>query len=148
MPTSFEADAAAIEALNLKDASAVLNNDIGAITAQWTDDFVVIPSTGAIVRGRTSNVRVAEQGREQIAALEPLEYSTAFEEITIAGDYAFEWGTFRGKSRHRSSGHVLSYSGKLMRILQRQHDGSWKMHRTMVSTDPPGSTPPQTSERP
>ena len=30
-------------------------------------------------------------------------------------------------------------SGKLLRILQRQADGSWKMHRTMTVAEPAAS---------
>lgn len=70
----------------------------------------------------------------------PVDYVVDVEEITIAGDYAFEWGTYRGSVRPGAGGDVMPYSGKLMRILQRQPDGSWKMHRTMMTTDP---QPPQ-----
>jgi ketosteroid isomerase-like protein len=66
----------------------------------------------------------------------PVDYVVDIEEITISGDYAFEWGAYRGVVRPRAGGDEMSYSGKLMRILQRQPDGSWKMHRTMVTTDP------------
>jgi ketosteroid isomerase-like protein len=73
---------------------------------------------------------------EQIHAFEPVEHVVDFEEIRIVGDYAFEWGTYRGTSRPRSGGNSVSYSGKLMRILQRQVDGSWKMYRTITTNDP------------
>ena len=68
--------------------------------------------------------------------LEPLEHVLDFEETIVAGDYAIQWGTVRSSSRARASGEVFSGGGKLMRILQRQPDGSWKMHRTMTVGDP------------
>ena len=134
--TRLEADRRAIEALNEHDIRAALSSDIGARVSQWTDDFVVLPAAGPIVRGRSANAASAEQGREQMQAFIPVDYGVEIEEITIAGDYAFEWGTYRGAVRPRAGGDAMSYSGKLMRILQRQPDGSWKMHRTMVTTDP------------
>ena len=70
--------------------------------------------------------------------LEPVEHVLDFEDTIVAGDYAFQWGTFRSSSRSRASGEVFSGGGKLMRILQRQTDGSWKMHRTMTVGDPTG----------
>jgi ketosteroid isomerase-like protein len=134
--SNLEADRRAIEALNQHDMKAALASDIDAIVSQWTDDFVVLPPVGPIVRGRSANAAIAEQGKEQIPSLIPVEYVVEFEEITVTGDYAFEWGTYRGAARPRAGGSELTYSGKLLRILQRQPDGTWKMHRTMLTTDP------------
>jgi hypothetical protein len=61
-----------------------------------------------------------EQGKEQMQALIPVDYVVEFEEITVTGDYAFEWGTDRGAVRPRAGGSDVTYSGKLMRIPQRQ----------------------------
>jgi len=133
---SLESDLRAIKALNQHDVDAVLRSDMDAVMSQWTDDFVVIPPVGPIVRGRSANVEGVQKGIEQIRAFEPVEFVVDFEEITIVGDYAFEWGTYRGTSRPRAGGDAVSYGGKLMRILQRQPDGSWKMHRTMTTNDP------------
>jgi len=137
--SSLEADRRAIEALNQHDVKAALASDVAAIVSQWTDDFVVIPPAGPIVRGRSANAAIAEQGKELMQALIPIDYVVDIEEITVAGDYAFEWGTFRGAARPRAGGSEMTYSGKLLRILQRQPDASWKMHRTMTTIDPPAS---------
>jgi ketosteroid isomerase-like protein len=135
--SNLEADRLAIEALNQHDVKAALASDVAAIVAQWTDDFVVLPPVGPITRGRSANAALVEQGREQMRTLTPVDYVVDFEEITIAGDYAIEWGTFRGSARPLAGGADVTYSGKLMRILKRQPDGTWKMHRTMMTNDPP-----------
>jgi len=132
----LEADRRAIEALNEHDVKAALRSDLDAIVSQWSDDFVILPPAGPIVRGKSANAAAAERGRAQMQAFIPVDYVVNFEEITIAGDYAFEWGTYRSAMRRRAGGEVMSYSGKLLRILQRQPDGSWRMHRTMITTDP------------
>lgn len=136
---TIEADRSAIEALNQHDVKAALASDIEAIVSQWTDDFVVIPPTGPIVRGRSANAALAEQAREQMKAITPVDYVVEIEEITITGDYAFEWGTYRGAARLHTGGDEITYSGKLLRILQRQPDGTWKMHRTMTTSDAPAT---------
>jgi uncharacterized protein (TIGR02246 family) len=133
----LEADRRAIEALNQHDVKAALASDVEAIVSQWTDDFVVIPPAGPIVRGRSANAALVEQAREQMQALVPVDYVVEIEEITVTGNYAFEWGTYRGAVRPRAGGSDATYSGKLLRILQRQPDGRWKMHRTMTTSDPP-----------
>ena len=131
----LDEDLRAIEALNQHDVDAVLSSDIDALISQWTDDFVVI-TQGSIVRGRDANAALMEPAREMAGQLEPLEHVLDFEETIVAGDYAIQWGTVRSSSRARASGEVFSGGGKLMRILQRQPDGSWKMHRTMTVSDP------------
>ncbi len=133
---SLEADLHAIEALNQQDMRAVLENDIATIISQWTDDFVVIPAAGPIVRGRSANEAIVEASRQQLQEIVPVDYLATFEEIQVIGNYAYEWGTYRSSMRFHGSEQIVSYSGKLMRILQRQPDGSWKMHRTMLTTDP------------
>ena len=130
-------DLRAIEALNQHDVDAVLSSDVDALISQWTDDFVVI-TQGSIVRGRDANAALMEPAREMANQLEPIEHVLDFEETIVAGDYAFQGGTVRSSSRARVSGEVFSGGGKLMRILQRQPDGSWKMHRTMTIPDPGG----------
>ena len=125
---AIEEDLGAIEALNQHDIDAVLSSDVDALISQWTDDFVLI-TQNSIVRGRSANAALLEPAREMATQLEPLEHVLDFEETIVAGDYAFQWGTFRSSSRARASGEMFSGGGKLMRILQRQADGSWKMHR-------------------
>ncbi len=134
---NLEADRRAIEALNEHDVKAALTSDTDAIVSQWTDDFVVIPPVGPILRGRSANAAIVDKGKEQIQALIPVDYVVKFEEIIVTGEYAFEWGTYRGAARPRAGGSDVTYGGKLMRILQRQRDGSWKMYRTMMTSDPP-----------
>ena len=131
---NLEADIQAIQALNQHDINASMAMDVDAIVSQWTDDFVTL-SSAAIVRGRSVNASSAKVSMEQMKGFKPLEYNLDAEEITVAGDYAFEWGTYRG-SALAPSGETVKYVGKFMRILQRQQDGSWKMHRTMATTDP------------
>ena len=132
-----DADLRAIRALNQHDIDAAMSSDLDAMISQWTEDFVLIGEVG-IIRGRAANADLVEPAREMAARVEPLEHVLDFEETVVAGDYAFQWGTFRSRARSRSDGQIFSGSDKLMRILQRQTDGSWKMHRTMTIRDPSG----------
>jgi ketosteroid isomerase-like protein len=128
-------DLRAIHALNRHDVDSVLAGDISAIASQWTDDFVTL-SSRATIRGKAANLALVEASAGQMNAFEPVDYVVEFEEITISGEFAYEWGTYRGSARPRAGGEAMSYRGKLLRILQRQSDGSWKMHRTMMTSDP------------
>jgi ketosteroid isomerase-like protein len=132
---NLESDIRSIEALNQHDVKATLAMDTDAIISQWTDDFVVLHAAGPIIRGQSANAAAAKTSMEQMKAFIPIEYNLDVQEITVAGDYAFEWGTYRGSARSLTGSENVNYVGKFMRILQRQPDGSWKMHRTMATTD-------------
>ena len=45
--------------------------------------------------------------------------------------------SYRYGVRSRAGGETVRSSGKLMRILQRQPDASWKIHRGIITADPP-----------
>lgn len=131
-----DADLQAIEALNRHDITAALASDVDAVVSQWTDDFVLIPPAGPVVRGRAANVAMIDQARPHLNKFEPVAYEVTFEEIIVTGDYAFAWGQFKSAARPRAGGSDIVSNGKLLRVYQRQPDGRWLMHRTMSAVDP------------
>ena len=131
--SSVENDLRAIETINERDVQYALANDADMMMSQWTDDYVLIPPAGPILRGRSV---IAEALRGQLS-LEILDYVLDIQEIKVLGDHAFEWGTYHYAVRPRAGGDTVRTGGKLMRILQRQPDGSWKMYRGIAIADPP-----------
>ena len=132
--SSVENDLRAIEAINQRDVQFALANDSGKMMSQWTDDFVLLQPVGPVLRGRRA---IAEALGDMERSVEILDYVLDIQEVKVLGDHAFQWGTYRYSMRPRAGGEAISASGKLMRILQRQPDGSWKMHRTITTVDPP-----------
>jgi uncharacterized protein (TIGR02246 family) len=133
MPT-LEEDLRAIEAINQRDVQYAKANDPVMMMSQWADDFVVLPPVGPIMRGRAA---IAETIAGIENPMETVDWSLNFEEVKIFGDYALQWGTYGGSVRPRAGGEEIRTGGKLMRILQRQPNGSWKMHRTIYTVDAP-----------
>lgn len=130
--SSVENDLRAIEAINQRDVQFALANDATMMMSQWTDDFVLLPSAGPIMRGRAT-IADAFLGVE---SPDIVEYVLDVQEVQVLGDHAFQWGTYRYGMRPRAGGETVRTGGKLMRILQRQPDGSWKMHRSIATIDP------------
>ena len=129
-----ENDLHAIEAVNQRDVKLRWLGDTALMMPQWTDDFVVLQPAGPILRGRSA---IAEALPGAASAVEVLVWVFDFQEVKVLGDHAILWGTYHGRLRPRASGETVGTSGKLMRILQRQPDGSWKIHRTISTVDPP-----------
>ena len=131
--SSVENDLRAIEAINQRDVQFALANDAAMMMSQWTDDFVLLPAAGPILRGRS----VIAEAFRGVESPEILEYVLDIQEVKVLGDHAFQWGTYHYTVRPREGGETVRTSGKLMRILQRQPDGSWKMYRGMSTVDAP-----------
>jgi uncharacterized protein (TIGR02246 family) len=130
--SSVENDLRAIEAINQRDVEFALASDKDRMMSQWTDDFVLLPPAGPILRGRSV---IAEAFRGE--SPEILEYVLDIQEVKVLGDHAYQWGTYSYSLRPREGGETIRTSGKLMRILQRQADGSWKMYRGISTVDAP-----------
>ena len=131
--SSLENDLRAIEAINQRDVQFALANDAAMMMSQWTDDFVLLPPAGPIMRGRRA---IAEAFRG-VESPEIVESVLDIQEVKVLGDHAYQWGTYHYGVRPRGGGEVVRTGGKLMRILQRQPDGSWKMYRSIATVDPP-----------
>ena len=129
--SSLESDLRAIEAINQRDVQFALAGDASMMMSQWTDDSVLLPPAGPILRGR----RVIAEAFQGIESPEIVEYVLDIQEVKVLGDHAFQWGTYHYTMRPREGGEAVRTSGKLMRILQRQPDGSWKMYRGMASAE-------------
>jgi ketosteroid isomerase-like protein len=61
-------------------------------------------------------------------------------DLQIVDGWAFEWGTFEVRFRESEHGSEKTLHGKILRVLRRQNDGSWKFARVMVLIDKPEKT--------
>ena len=131
--SSLEDDLRAIELINQRDVRFAMANDAAAMMSQWTDDFVLLPAVGPIMRGRHA---IAEAFRG-VESPEIVDSVLEIQEVKVLGDHAYQWGTYHYSVRPRPGGETVRTSGKVMRILQRQPGGSWKMSRGIATVDPP-----------
>ncbi|MBI2956315.1 MAG: DUF4440 domain-containing protein [Acidobacteria bacterium] len=133
----LEADLEAIEELHQRDVAATWAFDVEALVSLWTDDIVALPPGGAPVIGKEANRALLEAARAQSADFEPIDYNQKWEEVRVVGDFAYEWGLFKTAVRSRTTGQVIRQRYKVVRVLQRQPDGSWLVHRTIWNDAPP-----------
>jgi ketosteroid isomerase-like protein len=64
-----------------------------------------------------------------------LTYVPEINDVRIAGGWAYEWGRFTGSYRDSPTGEVKTFRGTVLRVLQKQSDGSWKFARVMVQVE-------------
>lgn len=131
---TLEEDLRAIEEIGQRDMRFAIANDPTMMMSQWTDDIVLLQPVGPVLRGRET---IAATLGGATASVEVLDYVLDMQEVSVFGDYAVQWGTYRYDLRTRvPQGEPVRTSGKIMRVLRRQPDGSWKIHRGISTVDP------------
>jgi uncharacterized protein (TIGR02246 family) len=123
-----------IEELHRADMQASKAGDYRTLRTLMSDDAVVLPPGGRMLRGKQALDESFARMARAVPATEVLDYRFEWHEVQVCGDYAFEWGYIVGAERSRSTGEVTSERYQAMRVLQRQQDGNWKVHRTIWST--------------
>jgi uncharacterized protein (TIGR02246 family) len=127
----MKSDVDRIEELHQTDMQASKTGDFATLRSLMSDDAAVMPPGGRLIRGREALDRsfAAMHGAQSHADV--LEYRFDWQEVRVLGEYAFEWGYIHGKERDTKTGDVRIERYHVMRILERQADGSWKVHRTI-----------------
>jgi uncharacterized protein (TIGR02246 family) len=138
--TDFEKDREKIERLHEKDMNASKAGDFETLRSLMTDDAVIMPPGGDFVRGGAALDASLSRMKEAMSQIEVLEYVEEFEEVMILGNYAAEWGIIRGAEQPKDGGEVELSSYKVMRILQKQSNGEWKVHRSIWNENPTQSS--------
>lgn len=128
---SEENDLAAIEKLHQTDMAASRAQDIKTLIELWTEDGVLLLAGREPIRGKAAIWKYMQEQQPEMMNYEITEYVHEFEEIRVIGDWAFEWGTFRGTYHLKSGGPDLHERARLFRVLRRQPDGSWKCGRAI-----------------
>ena len=130
-----EEDLRAIERLHQKDMEASRTADFETLRSVMTDEAVILPPDGEPVCGREELDASFGRMGDGMGQVEVLEYVLDFKEVKILGDYAFEWGEIRGSMRQKG-GEPQRSTYDVMRILHRQSNGEWKVHRSIWNERP------------
>jgi ketosteroid isomerase-like protein len=123
-------DLRAIEKLHQQDVAATLAGDPKMLAELWTDDAVRLEPGPAEVGKKLITLHDAETMKKH-RVVRILTYVPEIQDIKIVDGWAFEWGYFNSSYRESRDAPVKSFRGKLLRVLQKQRDGSWKFARVM-----------------
>ena len=129
-------DLAAIAAFNERYLAAINNEDIAALSALTTEGHIMLMPNRPPLVGKAANDEVNGRVFEQF----DFDESWAPVETVVAGDWAYQRGTFTTVATPRAGGQALTFTGNFLRIYQRQPDGSWRMTRDMFNSDRPSGS--------
>ena len=127
---SRAADLAAIAKLHAADIEATLTQDQKSLSLLWSDDAVNLQFPGPAVVGQKAMREAYEKFRTDNPNFTILKYAPDMKDIHISPDgWAMEWGYAESTFRISPNENPVSAKVKILRVLKRQSDGSWKFAR-------------------
>ena len=123
-------DLDAIQKLHRQDVAATLAGDPKALAELWANDAVRLEPGPAEI-GKSVIVQHDTETMQKNREMRILTYAPEIQDIKIIDGWAFEWGYFDSTYRENPEAPIKSLRGKLLRVLERQKDGSWKFARVM-----------------
>jgi ketosteroid isomerase-like protein len=134
---SLQQDREGIEALHRLDIETTLSGKADELAKLWDKDAVrLLPGSPAEIGKRA--IYTTDKREELAASGRNVCYRPEIRDLEVAGDWAFEWGYFS----YKETGMPKPIAGKVLRIIKRQTDGSWKFFRVMAFADNKKSAAP------
>jgi ketosteroid isomerase-like protein len=120
------ADLAGIEKLRRADIDATLTEDPAALNTLWSDEGVNLQVPGAPVVGIKALKEFYEKFRVEHPEFKVLKYSPDFRDLQIVDGWAIEVVDANATFKMSANDDPVTVQQKLLRVLKRQSDGSWK----------------------
>ena len=131
--TGDEADRNAILALVENYHRATRAKDVDTILELVAEDVVFLPSSSPPIKGREE---VEKMYRAFFPVYREIKQEADIEELQVAGDWAFLWGTDQLRLMPESGETEIQMKGKGLSILKRQSDGPWRFWRGINNMTP------------
>lgn len=130
-----EKDMAAIQKFLQQDIAATLSQDQTALAELWTNDAVRMGPGAPVDIGREAIRATNERLRAARPGLRVISYVPEMKDVTITGDWAFYWGYFTARYVESAGGEEKRIRAKVLSVLRKQPDGSWKCARGMSTPE-------------
>jgi ketosteroid isomerase-like protein len=123
---TLAADQAGVEKVRKADLDATLTQDPSALTALWSEDGVNLQSPGGPVVGLKALKQLYDKFRVEHPTFKVLKYSPEFKDLQIVDGWAIEVVDANATFKMSANDDPVNVQQKLIRVLKRQSDGSWK----------------------
>jgi hypothetical protein len=120
------ADRTGVEKLRKADIDATLTQDPSALTTLWSEDGVNLQSPDGPVVGLKALHELYAKFRVEHPGFKVLKYSPEFTDLQIVDGWAMESVDANGTFTMSAKDAPVAVQQKLLRVLKRQSDGSWK----------------------
>lgn len=127
---TLQQDREGIEALHRLDVETTLSGKADDLAKLWDKDAVrLLPDSPPDI-GKAA-IYATDKREERAGSGRNVCYKPEIKDLQIAGDWAFEWAYFS----YNEAGMPKPIRGKVLRVIKRQPDGSWRFARVMAVVD-------------
>ena len=134
---SVKQDMEGIERLHEQDKEATLADSADQLAKLWDKEAIRFSADRPAEIGAAVIYAHDKQWEKSSGRERSLCYDLEIQDIQIAGNWAFEWG-YGSYKIARGDKETVQYA-KLMRIMKRQPDGTWRFARVMSLPAPSAS---------
>jgi ketosteroid isomerase-like protein len=124
---STEQARAGIERLHQQDVEATFSGKADDLAKLWDEEAVRISPGVPAEIGKAAIYAGDKRDEANGFVGHTVCYKPDIKDLQIQGDWAFEWGYFS----YRGRGEAKPGRGKMLRVIKRQPDGSWKFARVI-----------------
>ena len=126
---------AAIEAIDVKFAAAMMKGDAAGAAAVYASDAILMLPDEPMMKGSAAiSAGIAAMLKEDTIK----SFTTKVLDVTLAGDYAIETGTFE-MTTQPAKGPAETDKGQYVTVWKKQAGGGWKIVRDISNSSvPPG----------
>ena len=125
------ADQSGIDQLRQEDIRATLSGDVHQLANLWDDDGVLMAPEAPTLVGRKAIEQELQKDKDENPETKPVAYKPQWADLQVAGDWAFEYGSFEARTQDNAQKQPTSFQGRFLRVMKKQSDGSWKFSRIM-----------------
>jgi ketosteroid isomerase-like protein len=138
---SEETHRIAIERLHRQDIEATLSDKADELAKLWDSEVVRIQPGRPAEIGKTEIYANDKRWEAKPDRARTLCYKSEIKDVRVAGEWAFEWGYIS----YKDSSNPKPMRGKVLRVMKRQSDGSWKFARVIVFNEDKESAAPMSN---
>ena len=117
---------ASVKAFNQAYTKAQKTADVNAMASLWAPDAIMMPAGEPAVVGSRQIHAWLTRNQPDANVMISNDVSN-WKDITVTGDYAFQWAQTFVNVRSRTADAGVHMSGTALQVLKKQPDGSWKL---------------------
>lgn len=125
-----------IDAFNQKFTDAIRHMDNAAVISLWADDGVSLLPGMAPIAGKPAIQKFMDDVTSKIKGYKVVSHDNDFRDIRVSGDWASEWALTHQVVQPPDNKPVLTIYGKMLLVLHRKKDGSWKIKQESWTSAP------------
>lgn len=125
-----------LDAFNRQFTDAILHMDNSAVLNLWSDDGVSLLPNMAPISGKAAIRKFMDDITARTKGYKVVSQEDDWHGIKISGNLASEWADTKQVVQPPANKPQMTIHGKMLLVLHREKDGSWKIERESWTSSP------------